>query len=181
MQGNFPLRLMLFPTSLNFRKCLRGRLPCIGSFWRIPGLQRLQSCWKMVEKSVGSATKRRHGLKFIDSNAKLAMVCFDLCVCCRSILLTRPALVNKVYRRRKPHGECISRFTTRVGSERRNPVFSECRNPVLSQRNASFFWHKLYGTTQIIGYAQPLLVVDCICRFALRAQQGMGLGCAKGQ
>ena len=47
---------------------------------------------------MGSATKRTHGLKFIDSNAKLAIVCFDLCVSCPSILLTRLALVNKVFR-----------------------------------------------------------------------------------
>ena len=39
--------------------------------------------------------KRRHGLKFIDSNAKLAIVCFDLCVSCPSILLTRLAQVYR--------------------------------------------------------------------------------------
>jgi hypothetical protein len=30
-------------------------------------------------------------------------------------------------------------------------------------------------------YALPLLVVGCICLFALCTQQGIGLGCAKGQ
>jgi hypothetical protein len=33
----------------------------------------------------------------------------------------------------------------------------------------------------IMAYDQALLVVGCICRFALCTQQGIGLGGAKGQ
>ena len=42
---------------------------------------------------------------------------FILYVFCSRILSTRLAIYIKVYRRRKPHGGCISRFTTRTGSE----------------------------------------------------------------
>ena len=50
------------------------------------------------------------------------LCCFHQCARCPLILLTRLDLFNKVYRRRKLHGELISRFTTRTGSEIVHPV-----------------------------------------------------------
>ena len=79
-------------------------LACIGSFWRIPGARRLQSCWKTVEESVVGATNKQAWVQSSSALLLSWLCCFHLCARCPIMCLTRLDLFNKVYRRRKLHG-----------------------------------------------------------------------------
>jgi hypothetical protein len=75
---------------------------------------------------------------------------FHLFAQCSIILLARLALVNKVYRRRKPHGERFLRFTTRTGSECRNPVLFQCplSGQIVDRDAASLSFNALSFSTE---------------------------------
>ena len=90
--------------------------PYIGSFWRIPGARRLQSCWRMVEESVVGATNEQAWVQNSSAPLLSCLYCFHICARCPIILPTRLDLFDEVYRRLKLHDELISRFTTRAGS-----------------------------------------------------------------
>jgi len=55
-----------------------------------------------------------------------------------------------------------------------SPVMTKSRAPVEKKQ-------KSMAPHNIMAFVKHLLVVGCLCRFALRSQQGIRLGCAKGQ